>query len=232
MLPWLTLWSVFWLLLLAGCASSGPITRNDQSYQLSSFEAAVVRETNLARTQPSQYRTFLQQTRRYYAGKLLKRPDKPVLLTQEGVQAADAAIRFLSTVRPVPPLQVSKGLSLAARDHALDQKKYGSVGHTGRGGSEVWDRANRYGRWLGAIGENIAYGQETAREVVMSLIIDDGVPDRGHRDNMFSTDYRLIGVACGSHQSYRTLCVITLAGGYSEKAERHIASPSVHWATR
>jgi uncharacterized protein YkwD len=204
----------------------------DQSFQLSSFEEAVVRETNLARTKPSQYRAFIQQTRRYYTGRILKRPGEVTILTQEGVQAADEAIRFLSTARSVSPLQVSKGLSLAARDHVLDQKTYGSVGHAGRDGSQVWDRVNRYGRWLGAIGENIAYGQETAREVVTSLIIDDGVPDRGHRDNMFSTDYRLIGVACGSHQPYRTMCVITLAGGYSEKAERHPVSPSVRWVTR
>ena len=64
--------------------------------------------------------------------------------------------------------------------------------------------------------ENLAYGPERARDVVMGLIIDDGVPDRGHRRNIFDPRLRVIGVACGPHEVYGSMCVMDYAGEYTE----------------
>ena len=184
---------------------------------LSSLEKAVVNEMNLARTSPKEYLSLLEQFKKYYDGKLLKLPGETPILTKEGTSAVVEAIRSLRSQKPVFPLSPSKGMTLGAKDHIRDLRTSGASQHKGSGGSESWDRVNRYGTWQKIIGENISFGHNKARNIVMTLMIDDGVPNRGHRKNIFNPDFRLVGVACGDHPTYRTVCVITFAGGYREK---------------
>jgi uncharacterized protein YkwD len=79
------------------------------------------------------------------------------------------------------------------------------------------DRIERHGNWESVIGENVAYGQSTAREVVAAFIVDDGVPGREHRKNLFNAAFHVMGVDCGPHSMYTTTCAITFAGGFREK---------------
>jgi len=187
---------------------------------LSPLENSVVREINMARTGPKDYASLLEQWRNYFDKKILRLPGETPILTKEGVRAVVEAIRFLHSIQPLPPLIPSKGMSLGAKDHVKDQGSSGASQHKGRNGSQSSDRVNRYGTWEKSIGENISYGSNRARDIVMSLIIDDGVPSRGHRKNIFSPDFRVIGVAFGPHPAYRTLCVITFAGEYKEKSRK------------
>lgn len=183
---------------------------------LSGLEQGIVAEMNLARANPPAYAALLQNMRRYYNGNMLQLPGQTPILTNEGVRAVDEAIRFLKSTKPLPPLSISKGMSLAAKDHVKDQGPKGTLGHFGSDGSKPWDRINRYGSWQKIVGENISYGPSTAQQVVIQLIIDDGVADRGHRKNIFRPDYRVTGVGCGTHKQYKVMCDITYAGGYKE----------------
>jgi uncharacterized protein YkwD len=161
---------------------------------------------------------LLEQYKKYYDKKLLKLPGETPILTQEGETGVVEAIRFLHSTKAIFPLMPSKGMSSGARDHVKDQGASGSTQHKGGDGSQPWDRVNRYGTWERSIAENIAFGSDKARTIVTFLIIDDGVSNRGHRKNIFNPDFRVIGVALGHHATYRTVCVITFAGGYKEKA--------------
>ena len=79
------------------------------------------------------------------------------------------------------------------------------------------DRLNRYGHFNIKCGENISYGSTVGREVVISLIIDDDVPDRGHRTNMFKDEFKIMGSFSGPHSFYKDMTVIDYAGGWRKK---------------
>lgn len=181
------------------------------------LEYHVLSELNRARTHPRQYASNLQELRRHFRGKELRRPGNIIILTKEGVSAVDEAIGFLRNAKPCPPLELSRGMSQGARDHVKEQGPAGTTGHDSADGGKPWDRVSRYGEWKKSMAENISYGSDDARMVVMGLIIDDGVPDCGHRKNIFNPDFQVAGVACGPHSVYGTMCVITFAAGYRDR---------------
>ena len=190
-----------------------------QADYLSRLEADIVREHNLARENPGQYATYLEELREFFNGRLLELPGEIALRTEEGVRAVDEAIRFLRRAQPIGPVTPSRGMSRGARDHVHDSGPRGRSGHVGTDGSNPWDRVNRYGSWLVTMGENIAYGSydpSDARQVVVQLIIDDGVRSRGHRDNIFNTEFQVVGVSCGEHKNFGSMCVMVYAGGYED----------------
>ena len=183
------------------------------------LERGIVDEMNLARLDPPTYAAFLRALLPTFSGTLMHRPGEPDLQTQEGARAVQEAIAFLERQAPLDSLMLSPGLAAAARDHARDQAG-GATGHAGSDGSDMAARIDRYGRWSGSAAENISYGSDSPRAVVLQLLIDDGVPSRGHRTNIFADRARYAGAGCGPHKIYGTVCVIDYAGGYLESGTR------------
>jgi uncharacterized protein YkwD len=182
---------------------------------LTDSERDLLNEINQARANPQLYATYLEKLKPQFSGKQYTPAGKDPLTTEEGWNAVDEAIRFLKALKPLPPLMASNGLSLAALTHVKDQGNTGNTGHRGASGM-IEERVKPYGRWSGAIGENICYGNDSARERLMTWLIDDGVPSRGHRRRLLATEYQVAGISCGSHPQYSAMCVLTLAGGFSE----------------
>lgn len=178
----------------------------------------VLTEINLARTEPGTYADFLRESRSQYEGKLYRVPDTNTLIeTHEGIAALDEAIEFLAHQKSLPPLKWSAGLAAAAAELVREQGKTSSTGHIGAQSGGMQARIERHGTIVqGRIGENIVYGPEDPRRMVMQLIIDDGVPDRGHRKNLYNPHFDSAGIACGPHPDFGSMCVIDFAKGFRE----------------
>jgi uncharacterized protein YkwD len=202
-------------LLAIAAASLAHVNADEGS---SASAGALVREMNLARTNPALYATYAEELRGRFDGRCLVLPGHTRIVTKEGSRAIDEAIRFLKTAQPVQPLTLSPGMSKGAADHCADQAA-GGFSHGGRDGSNPAMRMNRYGSWGASWGENIAYGKKSARDVVLTLIIDDGQPARKHRKNIFNPNFNFAGAAFGSHARFGSVCTTDFAGVYTERAQ-------------
>lgn len=178
-------------------------------------EVAVVRELSWARTAPREYAQFLRELRPFYEGKKFRRPGLS-LLTEEGPAALEEAIAFLEKAKPIGPLRWNEGLSRAARDHVRDQGPSGETGHRGTTGSTLQQRLLRHGLPLSAFGEVITYSLEAPRMTAIQLLVDDGVPTRGHRLAIFNPDFHAAGAATGPHKVFEAMTVVDLADGFKE----------------
>jgi uncharacterized protein YkwD len=216
---------VLFVLIAAPIASADgvSVTRDRVSAE------AVIGEMNSARQNPSRYAGYLEELRTHYNGRVLVLPGHTKIFTKEGLGAVDEAIRFLRAAQPQQPLKLSAGMSRAAADHCAEQAS-GGVGHGEKDLSDPASRMNRYGTWGASFGENIAYGKTSARDIVIALIIDDGLPARTHRTNIFNRSFKYAGAGYGPHARFGSVCSIAFAGSYTERgkpAGRASDSPAI-----
>ena len=181
--------------------------------------AALILEQNKARSDPQKYaELYILPMLQYFNGLIYSAPGKMANITQEGAAAVNECIAALNSAAAVGILRPERGLSLAAKDHVADQGRTGGTGHNGSDGSTPDIRMMRYGaftdqQWRGG-GENIAYGPTTGRDIVICLLVDDGVPGRGHRTNLLNNVYTQTGVGFGPQSYYGRNCTINYATGY------------------
>ncbi|HKR88678.1 MAG TPA: CAP domain-containing protein [Phenylobacterium sp.] len=185
------------LLLLAAPAAA----------RAASFEDAVLAEINDVRAHPQAYARQLRHEQlhaaRYYG-------EEGYGVTRDDPEAVDDAIAFLMRQSPLRPLARDPRLAAAARVHASRQGRTGGVGHGAPGA--LGARLRAQGLFAGIEAESISYGQRSPQDVVRQLVVDSGVPGRGHRRDLFGQAFQAAGVACGPHAEWGAMCVIDYAG--------------------
>jgi uncharacterized protein YkwD len=183
---------------------------------LSTAEGDLLNEINSARAHPGVYASYLEKLKPLFNGKTYTPNGQEAYTTQEGWSAVEEAMKFLRAAKPQGPLNMSPGLCLAAATHVKDQSGSGATGHKGADSTFIEERVKPFGSWQGGIGENLTYGNDSARERVLTWLIDDGFASRGHRMRIMSENYRVAGVSCGPHPQFGAMCALTLAGGFIE----------------
>jgi uncharacterized protein YkwD len=174
---------------------------------------AVLDEINAARADPRAYAQVLRDDLSHFEGPLLKAPGRSPLMTVEGASAVAEAIADLERRSPAPPLSPDSAIGRAALSLVADEGPSGRVGHISSDGATLRQRLEMAGVRAMSMEEDITYGPDDPREVVRELIVDDGVPGRGHRAAIFDPHMSRAGYACGPHATWRWMCVIDFAGG-------------------
>lgn len=200
----------------------------------------IVQEINKVRSNPSEYVIHLQSRYDSFVDDFVyKLSSDEYLRTKEGKQCKLSfspsilllllltlsslvileTIKVLEATSPLPPMIESTFLEESAIDHVSDLIVNNIFSHTGSDGSSLKDRIERYCLWRGSLGENMDFGSNNATEIVVNLLIDDGVATRGHRKNILHPDYRYVGAALGPHPIYHFCCVMdftTKVVGYDQ----------------
>jgi uncharacterized protein YkwD len=197
------------------------VSSQTTQFALSPTETDLLNEINQARANPQLYADYLEKLKPLFKGKnYTPAGSSNTFQTQEGWTAVEDAIKFMRAAKPQPALSRSTGLCMAAKAHVTDQSASGSTGHRGGDRMMIEDRVKPYGSWQGGIGENLAYGEQSSRERVLTWLIDDGFATRGHRNRLLSDTYKTAGICCGPHKEYGAMCVLTLAGDFTETSSQ------------
>lgn len=178
------------------------------------LEREVFAETNRLRENPAAYGKVLEGVLERMSGRIYYPRNSDVgIKTKEGEKAVKEAIATLGRKSGLANLRWSEELAELARKHVNDTGPKGLVGHDSSKGEGFSDRVSAVienGKFSFS-SENLAYGYSNAKDIVSQLIIDDGVPSRGHRKNMLKEQINYTGVGCGYHRQYGHMCAAIYA---------------------
>jgi uncharacterized protein YkwD len=197
------------------------------SSELAKVEEEIVEQINKARSRPEEFgsEVLLPKLNRV-TRTLVPSADGHWSKSREGADGLAEAIAFSkSAAKEVerksdgtpsdyrPTLTISPGLSLAARDHALDLGFHSLSSHRGSDQSTLQDRVGRYidlkqGCW---VTELLCFAASSPFDVVAQLFVNDGDSKRTQRSLLLHEKASYIGVALVPHRSTEYCCVVVLA---------------------
>ena len=176
-------------------------------------------ELNKLRKNPQSYIPLIEsQMNTIKYNNVLFRNESPLRIqTFEGKSAYEDAINFLEQQQPVNPLKLDKRLCLAALDLVNDIGPKGLVSHQDSKGFFVSDRIEQYCEWDYCANECIEVSSHNAEDVLISLLVDDGLSARMNRQALFQRVYNYIGIGCGMHRDFQVCSVLVFAGSLRQK---------------
>ena len=174
-------------------------------------------EINSLREDPHSFSIKLSNEFPHYKDRNIRhRPGTVPVYTREGLKAIEEVYTELQSLEPLLPLYWSVGLGNAAVGHCRDTGALGIVGHIGSQETSLQERIEVYGKWSGNVIEALDYGSVSAFEVVLSLLVDDGLPTRPHRKALLNPNFTKIGVGAGPHSEFKTMACLIFSALYED----------------
>jgi len=162
-------------------------TARANSFMITS-EKDMIKEINLIRSNPKGYISIVQAHIQQLEQQMKTSSFGPSWF-QDEIDTAHELVAELENTAPTSTLMPNHNVHLAAEKHGDEGKAKGSLSHQGADGSWPWDRIKREDPTLLQGGENLVGGLENVRESVLALLIDSGIPGRGHRKNILNPNW-------------------------------------------
>ena len=166
------------------------------------IEQEIFKCHNDIRTNPYSYINKLKDLFPYFNDKIYHHPLEDAITTYEGNDVIEESIQYLKALKPIHELIYSEEISKACRDHINDIGSKGLTNHIGSDGSNITDRIEKYCEWDGIVAENLDFGFKNGCNIIMNMIMDDGVKERIQRRNIFSREFNYIGIGVGPHKIF------------------------------
>jgi uncharacterized protein YkwD len=170
------------------------------------IEDKLFEEHNKLRQDPQSYIPKLKDCLNHFREKIYHQPGEEPIQTYEGKDGIEDAIKFLKSQQSLPPLTYNKQIAKACKDHVIDIGPKGLTTHEGSDGKNFTDRIEKYCEWDGSAAESIDFGFKKPENIIINLLVDDGVSGRYQRRNLFLPEINFIGIGAGHHKDYG-ICV-------------------------
>jgi len=108
----------------------------------------------------------------------------------------NSLISELNALKPMKPLVFDSAMYELAKCWSSESGKSGEIGHA------------RKNCKSGYSGECCSYGFKGALDIVMQLMVDNNIPNHGHRKIILTPYYSKVGIKNGSHKTYTYHSVI------------------------
>ena len=176
-------------------------------------------ELNNLRKNPKSYIPLIElEMKSLKKNNILKKRDSNLQIqTVEGKDAYIEAINFLQNQEGVPPVKEESRLNSAALDLVKDIGTRGVVSHQDKYGQYVSERIEKYCEWDYSASEVIEVSSKNPKDILISLIVDDGLKNRPDRMTLFNPAYNFVGISCGMHSEYEIVTVIVFTGSIRQK---------------
>jgi len=148
-------------------------------------ELEMVEEINLVRSNPKGYIPHIKEYIKEMRNTKSFGFGDPVADSYE-------LIEQLEETAPLSILVPSECVYTAAKKHGEDRKQAGSNDHVGTDGSWPWDRVLRECTHMRDGNENLVGGPANVRRAVILLLVDSGIPNRGHRTTLLNSNWRYV----------------------------------------